>query len=51
VLTFLLMWRHVLTSYFLVLTETDEPDTVPAGGWYLAMTQRRIGLVLRPSCY
>src|SRR5215472_14698257 len=34
VLTFLLMWEGMsLTSYFLVLTETDEPETVLAGGW------------------
>lgn len=32
VLTFLLMWEGMsLTSYFLVLTEADEPDTVLAG--------------------
>ncbi|MGH7397880.1 MAG: hydrogenase 4 subunit B [Candidatus Rokuibacteriota bacterium] len=47
VLTFLLMWEGMsLTSYFLVLTETDEPDTVLAGGWYLAMTHAGLALVL-----
>ena len=47
VLTFLLMWEGMsLTSYFLVLTETDEPDTVQAGGWYLAMTHAGLALVL-----
>ena len=31
------MWEGMsLTSYFLVLTETEEPDTVLAGGWLLA---------------
>ncbi|HUM14447.1 MAG TPA: hydrogenase 4 subunit B [Candidatus Nitrosotalea sp.] len=47
VLTFLLMWEGMsLTSYFLVLTETDEPDTVAAGGWYLAMTHAGLALAL-----
>jgi formate hydrogenlyase subunit 3/multisubunit Na+/H+ antiporter MnhD subunit len=47
VLTFLLMWEGMsLTSYFLVLTEADEPDTVLAGGWYLAMTHAGLALVL-----
>jgi hydrogenase-4 component B len=39
VLTFLLMWEGMsLTSYFLVMTESDQRETVRAGGWYLAMT-------------
>jgi hydrogenase-4 component B len=47
VLTFLLMWEGMsLTSYFLVLTERDEPDTVQAGGWYLAMTHAGLALLL-----
>jgi hydrogenase-4 component B len=47
VLTFLLMWEGMsLTSYFLVMTETNEPDTVQAGGWYLAMTHGGLALVL-----
>ena len=47
VLTFLLMWEGMsLTSYFLVMTETNEADTVPAGGWYLAMTHGGLALVL-----
>src|SRR5215475_2362227 len=47
VLTFLLMWESMaLTSYFLVLTETDEPETVLAGVWYLAMTHAGLVLVL-----
>src|SRR6266545_5437212 len=47
VLTFLLMWEGMsLTSYFLVMTEADEPDTIRAGGWYLAMTHGGLALVL-----
>ena len=47
VLTFLLMWEGMsLASYFLVMTETDEPETVRAGGWYLAMTHGGLALVL-----
>jgi hydrogenase-4 component B len=47
VLTFLLMWEGMsLTSYFLVMTEMNEPDTVPAAGWYLAMTHGGLALVL-----
>jgi len=47
VLTFLLMWEAMsLTSYFLVMTEADEPGTVLAGGWYLAMTHGGLALVL-----
>jgi formate hydrogenlyase subunit 3/multisubunit Na+/H+ antiporter MnhD subunit len=47
VLTFLVVWEGMsLTSYSLVLTETDEPDTVLAGGWYLAMTHGGLALVL-----
>ena len=47
VLTFLFMWEGMsLTSYFLVLTETDEPETVLAGGWYLAMTHAGLALAL-----
>ena len=47
VLTFLLMWEGMsLSSYFLVMTETNESDTVQAGGWYLAMTHGGLALVL-----
>lgn len=47
VLTFALVWEGMsLTSYFLVLTEADEPGTVMAGGWYLAMTHAGLALVL-----
>jgi hydrogenase-4 component B len=47
ILTFLLMWEGMsLTSYFLVLTETNEPGTIEAGGWYLAMTHGGLALIL-----
>jgi formate hydrogenlyase subunit 3/multisubunit Na+/H+ antiporter MnhD subunit len=47
VLTFLLTWEGMsLTSYFLVMTEADEPDTVVAGGWYLAMTHGGLAVIL-----
>ena len=40
VLTFLAVWEGMsLTSYFLVMIESDEPETMRAGIWYLAMTQ------------
>ncbi|MGZ8497928.1 MAG: hydrogenase 4 subunit B [Candidatus Binatia bacterium] len=38
-LTFLLSWEAMsLSAYWLVLTENDQPGTVPAANWYLAMT-------------
>jgi len=38
-LTFLLMWELMsLSAYWLVLTEHDQPGTVQAGVWYIAMT-------------
>ena len=47
VVTFLLMWEGMsLTSYFLVMTEAGESDTVLAGGWYLAMTHGGLALLL-----
>jgi formate hydrogenlyase subunit 3/multisubunit Na+/H+ antiporter MnhD subunit len=47
VLTFLLAWEGMsLASYFLVMTETEEPDAIRAGGWYLAMTHGGLALVL-----
>lgn len=37
--TFLFMWEVMsLSSYWLVLTEADQPGTMRAGVWYLAMT-------------
>jgi hydrogenase-4 component B len=45
VLTFLLMWEAMsLTSYFLVVTEADEPATRSAGLWYITMTH--VGLMM-----
>lgn len=47
VLTFLLLWEAMsLASYFLVMTEHDGPDTLAAGGWYLAMTHVGLALIL-----
>jgi len=47
VLTFLAMWECMsLSSYFLVMTESDEPETVRAGNWYLAMTQFGVAFLL-----
>ena len=44
VFTFLFVWEAMsLTSYFLVITERDEPETLRAGLWYLAMAH--IGFV------
>jgi hydrogenase-4 component B len=40
VLTFLAVWEGMsLTSYVLVMTESNEPETTRAGIWYLGMTQ------------
>ena len=37
--TFLFMWEVMsLSAYWLVLTEADQPGTVRAGVWYIAMT-------------
>jgi hydrogenase-4 component B len=47
VLTFLLMWEGMsLTSYFLVMTETDEETTRNAGLWYIAMTHAGLIMLL-----
>ena len=38
-LTFLILWEVMsLSAYWLVLTENDQPGTVRAATWYLAMT-------------
>jgi len=38
-LTFLILWEAMsLSAYWLVLTESDQPGTVRAASWYLAMT-------------
>ncbi|HEV8437941.1 MAG TPA: hydrogenase 4 subunit B [Methylomirabilota bacterium] len=47
VLTFLAMWEGMsLTSYFLVMIESDEPGTLRAGVWYLGMTQFGLAFLL-----
>lgn len=51
VLTFLFMWECMsLTSYFLVLTEANVPEsdgsTARAGVWYAAMTHAGLALLL-----
>jgi hydrogenase-4 component B len=46
-LTFLVMWEGMaLTSYFLVMTEHHERETVQAGTWYLGMTQLSTAFLL-----
>ena len=46
-LTFLLAWEAMsLTSYFLVITEANEPGTLRAGVWYVAMTHAGLALLL-----
>jgi hydrogenase-4 component B len=38
-LTFLVIWEAMsLSAYWLVLTESDQPGTIRAANWYLAMT-------------
>ena len=38
-LTFLICWEAMsLSAYWMVLTENDQPGTVRAANWYLAMT-------------
>jgi hydrogenase-4 component B len=38
-LTFLIAWEGMsLSAYLMVLTENDQPGTVRAGVWYIAMT-------------
>src|SRR6266404_1097439 len=47
VVTFLLAWEGMsLTSYFLVLTDHEDPETVSAGNWYLGMTQVGLAFLL-----
>lgn len=47
VITFLLMWEGMsLTSYLLVITESDEESTLRAGIWYAAMTHAGLALLL-----
>jgi len=47
VMTFLLAWEGMsLASYFLVLTDHEDPETVRAGTWYLGMTQVGLAFLL-----
>ncbi|HKC08889.1 MAG TPA: proton-conducting transporter membrane subunit [Methylomirabilota bacterium] len=47
VVTFLLAWEAMsVASYFLVLTDRDEPETVGAANWYLGMTQVGLAFLL-----
>jgi hydrogenase-4 component B len=47
VLTFLLLWEAMsVTSYFLVLTESDRREARQAGLWYLAMAHGGLVLVM-----
>jgi len=47
VLTFVLAWELMaVTSWLLVITEHDRPDTVRGGLWYLAMTHMSLAALL-----
>ena len=47
VFTFLLAWELMaVTSYFLVMTESDSPETRQAGLWYAAMAHFALVLLL-----
>jgi hydrogenase-4 component B len=47
VVTFLLLWEAMsVTSYFLVLTESDRRQTRQAGLWYLAMAHGGLALLM-----
>lgn len=47
VFTFLIMWEGMsLTSYFLVMTESEHRETTEAGLWYIAMTHVGLALLL-----
>ena len=47
VFTFLLAWELMaVTSYFLVMTESDSPETREAGLWYAAMAHLALVLLL-----
>ncbi len=46
-LTFLIAWEAMsLASYFLVITEANEPGTLRAGIWYVAMTHAGLVMLL-----
>lgn len=47
VFTFLLAWELMaVSSYFLVMTESERPDTREAGLWYVAMTHAGFVLLI-----
>ena len=47
VLTFVVAWELMaVTSWLLVITEHDRPDTVRGGLWYLAMTHMSLAALL-----
>jgi hydrogenase-4 component B len=47
IVSFLLVWEGMaITSYFLVMTESDNTDTREAGHWYIAMTHAGFVLLL-----
>ena len=44
---FVLFWEGMaVTSYLLVMTDADDPETVSAGNWYLGMTQFGLAFIL-----
>ena len=46
-MAFLLAWELMsVSSYFLVMTESADPDTRQAGLWYIAMTQFSLVMLL-----
>ena len=46
-LTFLICWEVMsLSAYWMVLTENDQPGTVRAASWYIAMTHAGFALLV-----
>ncbi len=46
-LTFLICWEAMsLSAYWMVLTENDQPGTIRAGNWYIAMTHAGFALLV-----
>src|SRR5262249_33980483 len=47
IITFLLLWEGMsVSSYFLVMAESDHPETQRAGIWYIGMTQVGLSFLL-----
>src|SRR5262249_31999460 len=47
ILTFLLLWEGMsVSSYFLVMADSEHPETLRAGNWYLGMTQVGMSFLL-----